>query len=234
MDIGTAPDIDSSTIDYALRFSGIAGEYLLSVQNRAINKVLPLKGKIIDVGGGHLQILNILDLDKVDYTLHGSDTSCFTRVTQTNLKKIVCPLLDLNVDDESYDTAISIRQLSHLQDWKLFIKELTRVAKNTVIIDAPLNVGFNKLTDILFSFKKKFEKNTRRYLNFSEQELIEVFRENNFILADSHKQFFFPMVIHRILKNEKISKIIELIPEKIGLTKCLGSPAIFRFDRLKK
>ena len=230
MDIGIAPDIHSSTAEYAKRFSGVAGEYLLSVQNNAILDCLPKERSILDVGGGHLQIIKILDLENYDYTIQGSDSSCFDRL-EHDVKKIICPLLELNIAAKSFSTVISIRQLSHMQNWKGFIGELTRVSQNTVIIDAPLKTGFNLFSEMLFSVKKMFEKNTRKYLNFSEQELKEIFKNHGFTLTKAYYQFFFPMVIHRVIKNRKISEFIELVPRKLGLTSLMGSPAIYRFDR---
>jgi hypothetical protein len=112
----------------------------------------------------------------------------------------------------------------------LQISELCRVAKHAVIVDYPDIRSFNIFYDMLFSMKKKFEKNTRTYRNFSRKEIIKEFRKNNFGNIIIKPEFFLPMVVHRAVKNVSFLKGAEKLFSILGLTKLFGSPVILRAE----
>jgi ubiquinone/menaquinone biosynthesis C-methylase UbiE len=227
-------DIETSSEDYARRFSGEVGEYFLSVQEEitlGLLKPWP-KAKILDVGGGHAQLAVPLIKNGFNVTVAGSDESCRMRLDKSLLpgsfEYFVCNLLNLPFDDNSFDIAISFRLLTHEENWQLQISELCRVAKYAVIVDYPDIKSFNIFYDILFNLKKKFEGNTRTYRNFSRKEIVKEFKKNNFINPKIKPEFFLPMVIHRAIKNVKLLMNIENIFSIFGLTKLFGSPVILR------
>ena len=78
--------------------------------------------------------------------------------------------------------------------------------------------------------KKKFEKNTRTYRNFSRKEIIEEFRKNNFGNLTIKPEFFLPMVVHRAIKNVPFLKSVEKLFSLFGLTKLFGSPVVLRAE----
>jgi len=209
-------DIETSSDDYAKRFSGKVGEYFLSVQGKITLDLLKPwhKAKVLDVGGGHAQLAVPLVNNGFDVTIVGSDESCRTRLDKflqpKSFEYLTCNLLNLPFDDNSFDIVISFRLLTHEDNWKLQISELCRVAKHSVIIE------------------KKFEGNTRTYRNFSRKEVIEEFDKNNFIKPVFKPEFFLPMVIHKAIKNVTILKAIEKLFSILGFTKLFGSPVILR------
>jgi len=227
-------DIETSSDDYAKRFSGKVGEYFLSVQGKITLDLLKPwhKAKVLDVGGGHAQLAVPLVNNGFDVTIVGSDESCRTRLDKflqpKSFEYLTCNLLNLPFDDNSFDIVISFRLLTHEDNWKLQISELCRVAKHSVIIDYPDIRSFNIFYDILFNIKKKFEGNTRTYRNFSRKEVIEEFDKNNFIKPVFKPEFFLPMVIHKAIKNVTILKAIEKLFSILGFTKLFGSPVILR------
>ncbi len=91
------PDIASSTDDYARRFAGSAGAYLLAVQNRAILDLLTPRsgGTVLDVGGGHAQLCGPLLDAGYTVTVLGSDESCFGRVHRLYGGQVRCVKGDL-------------------------------------------------------------------------------------------------------------------------------------------
>lgn len=233
-------DIETSSEDYAKRFSGIIGEYFLDVQEKIILQILNDKNyeTILDVGGGHAQIAVPLIKNGYDVTIIGSNQKCSSRLEKflkpDNFKYHSGNLLKLPYNDKSFDAVTCFRLLTHEKNWKAQISELCRVAKYEVIIDYPDSRSFNILYNHLFYFKKRFERNTRTYRNFSRNEIIREFRKNGFGKHELFPEFFLPMVVHRFINNVFFSKITEKLFNKLYLTELLGSPVIFSAGRQRK
>jgi ubiquinone/menaquinone biosynthesis C-methylase UbiE len=227
-------DIETSSEDYARRFSGEIGKYFLSVQEKITLELLKEwpKARVLDVGGGHAQLAGPLIKNEFKVTIVGSDESCRKRLDKFlqsgSFEYLNCDLLNLPFDNNSFDVVISFRLLTHEENWEIQISELCRVAKYAVIIDYPDLRSFNIFYDLLFNVKKNFEKNTRTYRNFSRKEIIEAFRKNKFTNAKIKPEFFLPMVIHRAVKKVFLLKTMENIFRTLGLTKFFGSPIILR------
>ena len=57
------PDVETSSDGYAARFAGPAGRYMLGVQEAAVRSMLadlPPGASVLDVGGGHGQLLALM------------------------------------------------------------------------------------------------------------------------------------------------------------------------------
>lgn len=235
-----APDIETASSGYAQRFTGPIGNWLLRVQESYIKEILRDKvgQSILDVGGGHGQNIEVALQNQLNLTIHGSSSDCFSQIkvedTANKLSFIVGPITKLPVEDRCFDNVISIRLLSHLYNWPTLIEELCRVAKSDVIVDFPTKASFNALEPLLFRFKKNIEKNTRHFLTFNRDDILNEFEKNGFRLEHCHPQFFWPMALHRGLKSPKISALLELAPRLIGLTRLFGSPIIASFKRQSK
>ena len=229
-----APDLESSTEDYATRFSGKVGKWFLNRQSIATESLL--KGEnlnILDVGGAHGQ--NIETLRKLGHriTIFSSDgcpTTIIDHALANNLIEYKTGnLLQLPFEDNSYDVVISYRTMSHMEDWQGFIAEMSRVAKSRVIIDYPTIYSFNVFYRILFKAKKRIEKNTREFNTYTTKSIAHCFKNNGFELESKFHQFFLPMALHRLLGNPVVSTIAETIFAFVGLTELLGSPLITSF-----
>ncbi len=230
-------DIETSSEDYARRFSGKIGEYFLDIQTKiTLDQLKPYpKASILDVGGGHAQIAVPLVKSGFNLTVVGSDDVCKERLTKflnkTSFKYNTCNLLSLPFENKSFDIVTCFRLLTHEDNWQVQISELCRVAKFSVIIDYPDIRSFNIFYKILFKMKKKYEGNTRTFRNFSRKELAREFEKHGFRSPVFKAEFFLPMVIHRALKNVKFLGMLEKFFYIIGLTKYLGSPVILRVER---
>jgi ubiquinone/menaquinone biosynthesis C-methylase UbiE len=190
---------------------------------------------VLDVGGGHGQLIPLLAEQGYEVTITGSSNECYRRL-QTDTGRacttlVTGDLLNLPFADRSFDLVISVRLISHIGDWPHLIREFCRIARTSVIIDYPRPVGFNALTPLLFRIKRKLEKNTRTYTNFDEKTLARVFEPESFHIAGIAPQFFLPMVAHRVTGAPAWLRGIERICAKLGLTRMFGSPAVLRADR---
>ena len=108
---------------------------------------------------------------------------------------------------------------------------LCRVARRAVIVDYPTGQSLNCITPALFGAKKRIEGNTRTYTLFPHRTLAGAFAAHGFRRTALDKQFFLPMVLHRLLKSPPLSRLAEFPFRVLGLTALLGSPAIARFER---
>jgi len=237
VDFPETADIETSSDDYARRFSGKVGNWFLRVQEEATLRMLaPHRGtKILDVGGGHGQLTTTLVQHGYQVTVLGSADVCKQRVRkyvdENRCSFKVGNILDLPYPNQAFDVVVSYRLLPHVTRWKQFLSELTRVAKKAVIVDYPAVQSVNAIAPLLFRLKKRLEGNTRPYTSFRESQLLEVFRTHDFIRADRYPEFFLPMALHRTMKLPVLSSRLERISRLSGLTLLFGSPVILKFIR---
>jgi ubiquinone/menaquinone biosynthesis C-methylase UbiE len=231
------PDLETSSADYARRFQGAAGRYLLRTQARCIARALAgvPPGSVLDVGGGHGQLLEPLRALGWQVTVHGTTSEC-----EANLRArhpLGCPFLQgplhpLPATDRSFDLVIAVRLLSHVSNWPQLISEMCRVSKRAVIFDYPSKGGLNGLTPLLFGLKKSLEGNTRTYRSFSREELRRVLLSQGFRIEREVKQFFLPMVLHRVGQAAFPLRAAERLSRLVGITGLAGSPVILRAERI--
>ena len=230
-------DVETSSEDYALRFSGAIGAWFLRVQEEATLRMLaPYRGaSVLEVGGGHGQLTNGLVRNGYRLTVLGSSVICNRRiqrfVDENRCSFKVGDILALPFPDRSFEIVISYRLLPHVTQWKKFIGELSRVAEKAVLIDYPSLRSMNCLMPLLFQFKKRLEVNTRRFTSFRESELLEVFGSFGFKAAGRYPEFFLPMVLHRIMKSPTLSSALEGGLRLSGATRSFGSPVILKVVR---
>jgi ubiquinone/menaquinone biosynthesis C-methylase UbiE len=229
-------DIESSTDAYAQRFAGPTGEWMLSRQETITKTLLRHHcpgATVLDVGGGHGQLAIPLGKSGFDVTVLGSTPECAQRL-QAAIDANQCRFTTGNVialpfADNSFDVAISFRLLTHCVQWPVLVTELCRVARTDVVIDYPATQSLNCIAPWLFDAKRKYETNTRFWRSFRHDEMIGTFAANGFELTRMKKQFFLPMVVHRMLKCQPVSAAAEAVCRALMLTRLAGSPVIARF-----
>ncbi len=232
-------DIETASDDYASRFSGAIGKWMLKKQSDIVLGLLEGKpnAKVLDVGGGHAQLALPLIDQGFTITVHGSAEECSNRIKKmiANDKcKFVCSsMFELPFEDASVDTLLCFRLITHCNEWPRLVTELCRVAQHSIIIDYPTSKSLNAISSgKLFSFKKKLEGNTRTWRLFNRKELEDEFQKHGFRCKIEKKQFFLPMVLHRKLCCPRLSELAENICSALGLTKLWGSPVIMQLERL--
>jgi ubiquinone/menaquinone biosynthesis C-methylase UbiE len=230
-------DVETSSDDYALRFSGAIGSWFLNAQEEATLRMLaPHRGdSVLDVGGGHGQLIDGLIREDYRVTVVGSSDICKTRIQryidENRCSFKVANLLYLPFPSKSFDIVISYRLLPHVLRWREFVGELSRVARKVVLVDYPSARSANYFTPLLFRLKKRFEGDTRPFTSFRETQLLEAFASFGFERAARYPQFFLPMVLHRMLKSPKLSSVVERACRLSGATSLLGSPVILKLVR---
>ncbi|HDQ41858.1 MAG TPA: class I SAM-dependent methyltransferase [Desulfonatronum sp.] len=230
-------DIETSSDDYARRFAGPVGVWMLKLQENIVTSLVAATpdASILDVGGGHGQLAAPLCARGYNVTVQGSAAVCAQRiqplVQAETCRFVTGNILDLPCADKSFDVAFCFRLLTHCDEWRTLVRELCRVAKHRVIIDYPTSQSVNSIAPMLFSAKKKLEGNTRTWRSFTHAEIKEAFVRHGFALTGLHKQFFLPMALHRALRLAPLSALLERACRLIGLTRAYGSPVIADFHR---
>jgi ubiquinone/menaquinone biosynthesis C-methylase UbiE len=230
-------DIETSSEDYARRFSGAVGAWFLKVQEKATLEMLSPypSASVLDVGGGHGQTAGALIQNGYRATVLGSAEVCKERirdyVDRGQCDFQVGDILGLPYPDQAFDIVLSYRLLPHVTHWETYLAELARVAKKAVLLDYPEVRSINYITPLLFHFKKKLEGNTRAYTCFRQAQLLNFFERQGFTGSDRYAEFFLPMVLHRRLKSPRLSAFLERASRSSGLTGLFGSPVILKFER---
>lgn len=228
-----APDIETASEAYANRFSGEVGKFFLDRQFKVVRSMLgPSTCSILEVGGGHIQLTPYLLEAGYNVCVQGSAEQALASAKKLaerfpdNLTTVASPLTKLPFDDKSFDVVICIRLLCHMESWQDLIKELCRVSKHTVILDYPPQSSFNCLYPLLFDLKAAVEGDTRTYLRFTEKQVLDCFEMASFRSAKKMREFFFPMVMHRVMKRRSVSAFLERLAAVCGLTQLMGSPVM--------
>ena len=229
-------DVHASSDEYARRFLGGVGDWMLKTQENALTSMLPSHVRtVLDIGGGHGQIALPLSRLGRSVTILGSSPVCAHRMRdeiENGSISFKCGnLVELPFGDRSFDGVVSFRLMSHCTAWRRLIAEMCRVADSAVLFDYPVWCSSNALTPLFFSIKRRIEGNTRSYTIFTTRELEREFRLHGFTRVAMRKQFFFPMGIHRALKRPGLSRMIEGVARALLLTKVFGSPVVIAFQR---
>lgn len=230
-------DIHTSADEYAGRFAGKSGAWMLAVQERIALDFLRKTGAktVLDVGGGHGQLARPLVRDGYDVTVLGSSAECAHRirdlVAANRCRFTVGNVVALPYPERSFDAVISFRLVTHCERWPVLIAELCRVARQAVIVDYPTSQSVNSIAPALFGAKKKLEKNTRPWRLFRHDEVLGEFARHGYRVSDQTGQFFFPMVLHRVLKLQPVSAALERLSGALGCNRRWGSPVIVSLTR---
>jgi ubiquinone/menaquinone biosynthesis C-methylase UbiE len=235
----TWPDVETSSEQYAQRFSGEAGSYLLRVQDEGLRSLIerargggPIRSAL-DVGGGHGQLIEALLDSCDDVTIVGSDPICAQRLLNGPYAGKVAyrsaELLALPYDDHSIDLVTSIRLLAHMTHWHVLIAELCRVSARYVIVDYPTLLGVNAFSLAAVSLKRAIEPDTQVYRSFWPFQINRIFVRHGFRRRAVYKQFTAPMALHRLLGARMAGP--EKAWRRIGLTKLIGNPVLALFER---
>jgi len=230
------PDIVTASADYARRFRGRAGAYLLAVQEEAVAALLPKQGGVVlELGGGHGQLTELLRRRGCRVIQYGSDNRCHRRVRERHGDAVDCitgDLVALPLAERSVDVVLGVRLMAHVGAWRALLAEACRVARQAVIIDYPSLCGPNLLSPLLFRVKKGIEGNTRSYQNFFQYEIAREFARHGFRVTGRRPQFLLPMGLHRLGGGAAALAGLEAVARRLGLTRWLGSPVILRAERV--
>ena len=232
-------DVETASEDYARRFAGAVGEWFLERQASAVRELLddlPRGARVLDVGGGHAQLVPGLIAAGYEVLVVGSSASCAQRLrpwlADGRCRFEIANVIALPYAARSFDAAVSVRLLPHVSAWRELVGEICRVAARTIVVDYPSSRSVNVLAERLFAAKKRVEGNTRPFTLFGPAEIRAALLAGGFRLTASRPQFLWPMVLHRMLGRRALARALETPGRLVGLVRLFGSPVIVRGDRV--
>jgi SAM-dependent methyltransferase len=231
-----SPDLESSSDRYALRFSGPGGRFLLDRQCAGIRRLIALTGacrmRVLDVGGGHMQVAPLLSAMGHSVVVHGSAPAALLRVNaqasgnEPRLETRLGPFVPLPADSGEFDMVISVRMIGHFARWRDLLAEQCRASKRFVAVEFASSGGFQRFSRTLFGLKHWIEGDTRRYATHAIGEVGRELARHGFQLMALDRQFVLPLLVHRTLRNPALSGGLETALERAGLARRIGNPVI--------
>ncbi len=174
---------------------------------------LPRGGRVLDVGGGHAQLVPVLIEAGFEVFVVGSAQSCASRLAPWlsggSCRFEVANLIGLPYEARSFDAVVSVRLLPHVTAWRELLREICRVAARCAVVDYPSSRSVNAFSESLFAAKKRVEGNTRPFTLFTPQDIRAAFLAEGFRVAASRPQFLWPMVLHRMLGRKALCRALE-------------------------
>ncbi len=228
-----APDIETASAEYALRFDGAWGGYLLARQEALVKACLPEATgvRVLCVGGGHAQLAALYRQRGDEVTVYGSEGASVALLEPYGFEYHSGNILQLPFEDNHFDVVIAIRLLTHLNDWPKMLEEMCRVSRGQVVLEYPSVRSLNIISPLLFKWKKKIETDTRTFTLFRDAQIKHELSKHGFKTRYRKGQFFFPLVVHRILKSNRFLRVLESLLSAVRLTAVLGSPVILSAHR---
>jgi 2-polyprenyl-3-methyl-5-hydroxy-6-metoxy-1,4-benzoquinol methylase len=230
-------DVETSSEGYARRFAGPVGAFFLERQARTtVDLLRPWPGaSVLDVGGGHAQLVGPLVEAGHPVTVYGSDPVCGARLSPWTSSGRAAfragDLLHAPWPDRSFDLVTAFRLLPHVAPWRELIAELGRLARQAVVVDYPTRRSVNAVSGAFFGWKKGVEGDTRPFTVFRDAQIEAAFTAVGFRRTARKPQFFLPMALHRAGGSGPLARALEGGARVVGLTGALGSPVILRLER---
>lgn len=236
------PDVHTSSAEYRRRFEG-GGRLALVRQSNAVTELLrtmpthdaPLS--VLDVGGGHAQLTELLCRAGHRVVVHGSTPECFAyvaplaRAHPDRVAPCVSRLTALPFADGTFDLVCGIRLMAHTTDWRALLAEMARVTRQFLLVDFPLYAGAQRFAGRFFALKKKVEANTRPFFLYRRDEVAEQLTTLGIRTVASVGQIVLPLALHRALRAPRASLLIEQALASTGLSASIGSPVLLLGER---
>jgi ubiquinone/menaquinone biosynthesis C-methylase UbiE len=223
----------------AMRFSGPIGRLIADTQEERIAAFLaPVDGRrILDVGTGTGRAA--IALAKRGAIVTGVDASAeMLAVAERRAKEAGAAVTfargdahRLDFPDRAFDSVVCLRVLMHTPDWRASLRELCRVASARVVFDYPSLYSAAALQAVVRRVTQKMNPAVEAYRVFSPGAVARVLADAGFRVTGQHRQFVFPIALHKRVGSEAWTRRVEGAMERAGLMRLFGSPVTVVAER---
>jgi 2-polyprenyl-3-methyl-5-hydroxy-6-metoxy-1,4-benzoquinol methylase len=231
-----AADVFTSSPEYARRFAGPVGEWFLAVQAEiTLDLLRPWPGaSVVDVGGGHGQLVAPLTAAGHPVTVFASSEECRRGVSRWIDRGQAAfqagDLLRMPFAPRAFEVAVAYRLLPHVEEWRALLAEMCRVARRAVIVDYPTTRSANVAAAPTFALKKRVETGTRPFAVFRDRDVEAALAAAGWRVTARRPEFLLPMALHRAMRLAPVSRALEAAGRALTLTRRFGSPVILRAE----
>jgi SAM-dependent methyltransferase len=235
------PDVHTSSEGYRRRFEG-GGRLALLRQADAVARLLRATGgtplRVLDVGGGHAQLTELLERAGHQVVVQGSTDQCFRWIAPLaeahpdRVAPCVSRLTALPFADGSFDLVCGIRLMAHVTAWRALLAEMTRVSRRFLLVDFPLHGGVQRFSGLFFGLKQKVETNTRPFFLYRRSDVVAHLSALGVRTVESVGQIVLPLALHRALGAPRASFLVEHALGQLGVGARVGSPVLLLGERV--
>jgi 2-polyprenyl-3-methyl-5-hydroxy-6-metoxy-1,4-benzoquinol methylase len=222
-----------------MRFGGPIGRLLAESQERVIASFLePLDGqRVLDVGTGTGRAA--IALAARGAQVSGVDASAEMLAVARRRAAAAGAQVHFVEGDahglafaaRSFDAVVCLRVLMHTPDWRRSLAELCRVSDRRVVFDYPSLVSAAALQSTARHLLNLAGGRLEAYRVFSDASIRRALRDNGFTIARMHRQFVFPIALHKRVGSAAWTVRVEAAFERAGFNWLFGSPVTVLAER---
>lgn len=221
------------------RFGGPIGQLLLDDQERVLAQFLgDVSGRrILDLGTGTGRAALALARRGARVTAVDASSAMLNvarqRAADANLA-IDFAEGDAHVltfPDRFFDSAVCLRLLMHVPDWRASLAELCRVADRRLVLDYPSLSSVASLQAAWRRVAATAGREVEAYRTFSGGSIARELARHGFRITASHKQFVLPIAVHKLIGSAGFTRAVEGVLAGSGLLALTGSPVTVAAER---
>ena len=223
----------------AKRFGGPIGHILLQDQERVLAEFLgDVSGRrVLDMATGTGRAA--LALAKRGAIVTGVDASReMLSVARTRAADGGLPIEFAEGDahalpysDQSFDSAVCLRMLMHVPDWRKALSELCRVTRHRLVFDYPAIASAAALQVVWRRAALTMGRNVEAYRVFRGSDVARELDRHGFRVAATHKQFVLPIALHKAIGSAGFTRGLERALAGAGMLRLAGSPVTIAAER---
>ena len=223
----------------AKRFGGPIGRILLDDQERVLAQFLgDVSGKrILDLGTGTGRAA--MALAKRGALVTGIDASSeMLGVARTRSRDAGLAIDFAEGDahalafaDASFESAVCLRLLMHVPDWRRALSELCRVTRQRIVFDYPALGSTASLQAAWRRVAAQVGQPVEAYRVFRTSAVAHELARHGFRITATHKQFVLPIAVHKLVGSAAFTRGLENALARAGVQRLAGSPVTIAADR---
>jgi SAM-dependent methyltransferase len=133
--------------------------------------------------------------------------------------------------DRAFDSAVSLRVLMHVPDWRKALTELCRVTERRLVLDYPAAGSTASVHAAWRRAALKMGRRVESYRVFRARAVADQLARCGFRVTASHRQFALPIALHKLVGSARFTQSVEGALAAAGILRLAGSPVTIAAER---